>query len=340
MQCQICMKPGHTAVRCFQRFTQPSNNESSPKNALIATPSTIQDSSWYVDSGATNHITADLQNMSLYNDYSGSDKITVGNGESILIHHTGSLDQGLYRLDPNTSFPLLTSATPSPSQFALVGELTTFNKWHERLGHPASSIVQKVMSSSNIPVKGSSSQSVCSSCQLGKSYRLPFEESSFVSTAPLEFVFSDVWGKSPIQSNKVSQLSSPIVSPIVPIPLTSPQNSYPPTSVNLPSSECTELVDIPIHCADSSPSSTQLTIPVTPLAPSHHMLTRSKTNSLKPKVFNVTKYALSSELVEPTYYSQAKGNPLWEQAMQEEYNALLNNKTWSLVSAPSTYRKY
>jgi hypothetical protein len=34
---------------------------------------------------------------------------------------------------------------------------------------------------------------------------------------------------------------------------------------------------------------------------------------------------------EPSTISEALGDPKWQQAMQEEYNALLQNKTWHLV---------
>ena len=37
-------------------------------------------------------------------------------------------------------------------------------------------------------------------------------------------------------------------------------------------------------------------------------------------------------------YAEATGNPLWEAAMQDEYNSLLENQTWDLVPLPS-YRK-
>ncbi|KAG9131502.1 hypothetical protein Leryth_024146 [Lithospermum erythrorhizon] len=59
--CQICFEPGHTALKCFQRFNQGvSADSNSSKATLIATPSSIQDPSWYVDSGASNHLTSDL----------------------------------------------------------------------------------------------------------------------------------------------------------------------------------------------------------------------------------------------------------------------------------------
>ncbi|KAL5770528.1 hypothetical protein ACOSP7_014682 [Xanthoceras sorbifolium] len=40
--------------------------QSPDMHALIATSSTVQDSYWYVDSGATNHITSDIGNLSIH----------------------------------------------------------------------------------------------------------------------------------------------------------------------------------------------------------------------------------------------------------------------------------
>ena len=42
---------------------------------------------------------------------------------------------------------------------------------------------------------------VCEACQLGKSHKLPFSKSHHSSTAPLELLYSDVWGPSPILSS-------------------------------------------------------------------------------------------------------------------------------------------
>ncbi|KAL5842030.1 hypothetical protein ACOSQ3_012633 [Xanthoceras sorbifolium] len=81
---------GNTVQGQFQN-TFPNNNL--PQNsggyqgnvthtntALIASPSTVADPAWYIDSGATNHITADLNNLSLKNEYRGNEKLAVGNG--------------------------------------------------------------------------------------------------------------------------------------------------------------------------------------------------------------------------------------------------------------------
>lgn len=37
---------------------------------------------------------------------------------------------------------------------------------------------------------------------------------------------------------------------------------------------------------------------------------------------------------DPVNYQQAKGKEEWENAMKEEYNALMKNKTWEFVPLP------
>ncbi|CAN0926276.1 hypothetical protein LINGRAHAP2_LOCUS35251, partial [Linum grandiflorum] len=42
--------------------------------------STVVDPAWYFDSGTTDHVTPDIGNLSLANDYTGTDKLQVSNG--------------------------------------------------------------------------------------------------------------------------------------------------------------------------------------------------------------------------------------------------------------------
>lgn len=57
----------------------------------------------------------------------------------------------------------------------------------------------------------------------------------------------------------------------------------------------------------------------------HHMVTRARTNSLKPKdLFS----SLSSSLtIEPSTFKQAVKSPCWQEAMKNEFDALMRNRT-------------
>lgn len=57
--------------------------------AMAAKFNSDGDQTWFADSGASNHITVDMNNLELSVPYLGGDEITVGNGSGLCITHTG-----------------------------------------------------------------------------------------------------------------------------------------------------------------------------------------------------------------------------------------------------------
>ena len=77
------------------------------------------------------------------------------------------------------------------------------SRWHSHLGHPSATIVHQVLNKNKLTfVPESNKESVCDACQKGKSHQLPYPKSTSVSRAPLELVFSDVWGPTPTYVGK------------------------------------------------------------------------------------------------------------------------------------------
>ncbi|KAF7813720.1 putative copia-type protein [Senna tora] len=76
--CHLCEKQGHIVSDCYFRFDktfQPpkwqnsgssSNNGSASAQAFYATPQVVDDPSWYVDSGATHHVTPHSNQLDYY----------------------------------------------------------------------------------------------------------------------------------------------------------------------------------------------------------------------------------------------------------------------------------
>lgn len=67
------------------------------------------------------------------------------------------------------------------------------------------------------------------------------------------------------------------------------------------------------------------------------MTTRSKHGIFKPKaVFSLNVVGTNPSLPdkEPVTFSEAMKYPVWQQAMSEEYSALVKQRTWSVVPPP------
>ena len=250
--CQVCGKLGHTALTCYHRFDQAYQSAGPNLTAYAANSSYSPDINWYPDTGATHHITSDLNNLNLHSEsYDGPDQIQVGNGTHLAIKNIGAsklspsnfilrnilhvpqitknllsvqkfthdnnvflefhpsyffvkdcksgriLHCGLSRNGLYHWFPSSSAAPPR----VFSSERVSFMDWHARLGHPTDRILRHVMSHFNLPVASNKKLSVCTACRRGKSHQLPFSLSHHKSTVPLELIFSDVWGPSPILSN-------------------------------------------------------------------------------------------------------------------------------------------
>lgn len=110
-------------------------------------------------------------------------------------------------------------------------------------------------------------------------------------------------------------------SPHTFVPVTSFLSIIPNVS-NSPSSPLAHTTEAPSN--DSFPYDTSSFGPTPPNI--HPMLTRSKTGSLKSRLFLAH--------VEPANIKQALSSPQWLLAMKAEYQALRDNNTWSLVPLP------
>lgn len=58
--------------------------------AMVAHSNSLHDeNTWYVDSGANQHVTAEIANLHVAEPYKGDDKVAVGNGNGLQIKHIG-----------------------------------------------------------------------------------------------------------------------------------------------------------------------------------------------------------------------------------------------------------
>ena len=100
----------------------------------------------------------------------------------------------------------------------------------------------------------------------------------------------------------------------------------------------TDSVSTPIDSHSVSPSTSSDSCAITPpelLLPTHPMVTRSKVGIIKPNPKYFAR-SVGSHMI-PKSVTEALASPAWKQAMQLEYDALMNNNTWRLVPWNSSY---
>jgi GAG-pre-integrase domain len=107
---------------------------------------------------------------------------------------TSSKGLYIFKMKPIKSIPQALHTTSSSSR-------ATTTTWHARLGHPSTTTTLKVINSNKLPCVRNSF-TFCKDCIQAKAHVLPFTLSSSSSHSPLELIYSDVWGPSPVISSK------------------------------------------------------------------------------------------------------------------------------------------
>jgi len=107
---------------------------------------------------------------------------------------SGESKYGLYALT-KSSVTLVPQAYWPPCTSA------SADLWHRRLGHPTTRIFQLLISKNKIICNNKRLNFQCQSCPLEKSSRLSLGPTGHKTSAPLELIFSDVWGPAPLFSS-------------------------------------------------------------------------------------------------------------------------------------------
>ncbi|KAM2176701.1 hypothetical protein ACFX1Q_035971 [Malus domestica] len=92
--CQICGNPNHSAEFYFQKgssspMTAMYVNHKSDNSTAPPLPFALPQQVWITDTGATNHMTTDLSNLSLATPYHSHESIQIANGAALPISHIG-----------------------------------------------------------------------------------------------------------------------------------------------------------------------------------------------------------------------------------------------------------
>ncbi|GKV01068.1 hypothetical protein SLEP1_g13660 [Rubroshorea leprosula] len=243
--------------------------------------------------------------------------------------------------------------------------ISPLHLWHSRLGHISVGKLRPLISRGLLGSVPNGSMH-CVSCQSAKQPALSFLSSHSHSTAPFDLMHSDVRGPSPTPTmggsrHILDSVRALLISSSCPerfwgeVALTAAYliNRIPSSVLNNQSpyerlhGTSDELYNASPHAPTSSikddlptgnaldnfePSSTSLSTNefVVPSS-SHPTRVRKPPNYLR----DYHCFLAITSLHEPQSYQEASSNPLWQQAMQDELQALENTRTWDLVDLPA-----
>jgi hypothetical protein len=101
LPCQLCGLDGNLASWCHRHFKRDflgigNNGKGNERQVSMATtpgytPSYPIDAPWYVDSGATDHLTSQINKLNAREMYQGTDKVHTANGAGMHISHIGQV---------------------------------------------------------------------------------------------------------------------------------------------------------------------------------------------------------------------------------------------------------
>lgn len=246
IRCQICNRPGHRANYCRDRYSpqQPNTHQfQQPPQLHLAEipppPSVFSTDSWYPDSGATHHVTNNPAHLTTVQPYTGTQQVTIGNGSSLPISHTGSFSCPNFRMTNILVVPSIKKNLLSVRQFSQENDcdfIFSPNSFSVKCRHTGKTLFQGAIDQGlySLPVSSPSAYHIsqqlsltrwhnrlghaafstvcqllnkpkvsfppCVACLSGKSPRKSRPPTTNKSTVPLQLVHFDVWGPAPVLS--------------------------------------------------------------------------------------------------------------------------------------------
>lgn len=153
----------------------------------------------------------------------------------------------------------------------------------------------------------------------------PFQSNQSKPTSSYDFLedsstlISTIINTTPIGPNLNPTITPPVTIPASPTPATPPPS--PPND------------HVPVPTPPLSPPNDHVSVPTPPpIVSTHPMVTRSHVGTTRPNA----KYTghVSTVSPSPRSYEDAFNDPNWRNAIYDEYNALVKNKTWKRVPRP------
>ncbi|KAH9671623.1 retrovirus-related pol polyprotein from transposon RE1 [Citrus sinensis] len=295
----------------------------SPRAAYMANCEGPADEGWYLDSGATHHLTNNMANMHIREEFKGNDQLIIGNGQGLPITHVGNAS---LRFGHTATCILLKDMLFVPSitkNLLSISKLTSDNNISVEFCGNVCFVKDKMKG--QVLLQGLAEKGL---------YKLQIKPSSPSSpnTQTHESYISEESFSAGTSSNRTESLSGSDHTISVQQNqqldlLDSSGYTQTPTTNTSPASAQTlqpepQIPILPHDILTNTHSQNQQTIH----HPTHKMITGAKSGIFKPKVFYA---ALSNR--EPDTVEEALEDQRWCQAMKDEYDALMKNNTWILV---------
>uniref|UniRef100_A0A2N9H369 CCHC-type domain-containing protein n=1 Tax=Fagus sylvatica TaxID=28930 RepID=A0A2N9H369_FAGSY len=346
-QCQICGKLGHQALDCYHRmdFAYQGRHPPAKLAAMASTSNGAQaGESWLTDTGATDHLTANMNNLNVHTPYKGTDQVAVGNGQSIPINNIGTVhklckdnncccyfDSNKFLIQDLPSGKVLYKGL-SENGLLYISRHVVFNETEFLPNLPSQA------ASPHTPVTSTfdSSPWLLVMLHTCSAQSLPTHTESISSAQSPNIVSSSAQSPNTVSSSaQPIQSVEPHTTPTLISAETHPTSlselhSLPESPTSVPPPQTIIHTPIPADTPAQYPPSPQPAVP--PTVNTHPMLTRAKNGIFKPKLYHTT--ITDYTYTEPPTYLTASKYPQWCTAMDEEFSALQRQHTWSLVPLP------
>ncbi|XP_071685400.1 uncharacterized protein [Lolium perenne] len=322
MDAAICKKHGHPTEVCWWRFQRDRHNgggrrdDQDNKGANLASYGV--DTNWYSDTGARNHITSELSKLSTQEKYTGRDHVHTADGN--VDRKKLSENHEEFRSSDDSHSASQNEESGGRSQEDSRAQTSDRTVSDHASGDAAGASGE----ASGDPPRGRRMRSL--SLQRSAQPAARHVASPVRSPSPAHAGHTPAAGDSPTASASASpDATSGSFSAANDDPTDDPHDLS-DSAVSSGSSVHTQ--------AEANPAATSNPPATTSMRPR----TRLQQGIRQPKQYTdgTIRYGMFAATGEPQTLDEALKDARWCEAMSEEYNALLHNRTWHLVpSSPS-----
>ncbi|XP_071685498.1 uncharacterized protein [Lolium perenne] len=319
----ICKKHGHPANECWWRYSDDKKDrDNGGKGAHLVSYGV--DTNWYTDTGATDHITSELDKLLIANKYNGQDRVRTAEGTDV---YQAFLNYQQY-VERKFDRKIVTMQTDWGGEYEKLNGF--FQKEDEFSGENSSENTGENGSANDVESQSQNDENSAESGVASPDTPDP-ENARSEGDSPAQptvastrgAVATACGGHAPAGSRlhasaspQRMRVASPLRAHVPPHADESETGSLSPSSgSSVPS----------IGAADSggeNPSENSV---------DNSADNQSDGNSAAPPPPSPPGVRTRLQKGEPYTLTEALNDPNWRQAMEEEYNALIDNKTWHLV---------